>query len=393
MEETYERIAGLLYRLLKNEVLDNAEQQELDTWLATSNYNRQLLVEVMNEGLLEEDIRDLLQRDKRAAWQLVAARIDEEKKAVSLQLIKRWWPAAAILIAVLGAGAYFLLRPPVPPPVVKKEEPATDIVAGTNRATLILADNSMVVIDSNGKGALPQQGNTKVTQENSQLIYNEITKLREAAPYNILRTQRGEASGLLRLADGTTVWLNAASSIRFPVSFAGSQRVVEITGEAYFEVAKEGGRPFVVRVNNKADVTVLGTHFNVNAYDDEGALTATLLEGAVRINNGTVSGLLAPGQQAVVQGNGEIKINKDVNVEQVVSWKQGFFNFRRDSIETVMRQVARWYNAEIVYRDKITETFNGEITKQVGLSTLLRRLESTGGVHFQISGRKIIVLQ
>ena len=393
MEETYERIAGLLYRLLKNEVLDNTEQRELDTWLAASNYNRQLLVEVMNEGLLEEEIKDLLQRDKRAAWQLVAARIDEEKKVFSLPSLKRWWPAAVILIVVLGAAAWFLLRTPAPPPVVKKEEPAKDIAAGVNRATLALADGSTVMIDSNDNRTLPQQGTSKVMTENSQLIYSVIATSQEVVPYNILRTQRGEAYASLSLADGSKVWLNAASSIRYPVSFSGSQRVVEVTGEAYFEVAKAGGRPFVVKVRNKADVTVLGTHFNINAYDDEATLTTTLLEGAVKVTNNNNSSLLQPGQQAVVQANGEIKINKDADVEQAVAWKNGFFNFSRDSIKTVMRQVARWYNADVEYRGNITETFNGGIPKQVNLSRVLQLLEKTGGVHFQINGRKIIVLQ
>ncbi|HEX6169267.1 MAG TPA: FecR domain-containing protein, partial [Chitinophagaceae bacterium] len=186
-------------------------------------------------------------------------------------------------------------------------------------------------------------------------------------------------------------WLNATSSIHFPTSFAGKERRVEITGEAYFEIAKNRDMPFIVTVNN-AEVQVLGTHFNVNAYNDEENVKTTLLEGSVKFVSRDNINMLKPGQQSQLTNNGLIKLVSNVDVEEVVAWKNGMFDFENAGIETVMRQLARWYDVEIEYNGKTDDLFIAEMRRNIKLSDALKALELTGKVKFDIQGKKIIVM-
>jgi transmembrane sensor len=196
------------------------------------------------------------------------------------------------------------------------------------------------------------------------------------------------------------VWLNAASSLRFPTSFNGREREVELQGEAYFEVAKNPSMPFKVhipgkkgtRAGNGIDVRVLGTHFNINAYDDEPLVKTTLLEGAVKIVSGENVTYLNPGNQAQVDELGDMKFISNANVEEAVAWKNGLFQFRSADIETIMRQVARWYDVDIEYEKKVDEKFYVEISRNINASNVFKILELTDAVHFKIEGRKILVM-
>jgi ferric-dicitrate binding protein FerR (iron transport regulator) len=197
------------------------------------------------------------------------------------------------------------------------------------------------------------------------------------------------------LADGTKVWLNAASSVRFPVAFTGKERKVEITGEAYFEVAKDKTKPFRVKANS-SEIEVLGTHFNVNAYDDEASIKTTLLEGKVKISvpvSGRKSSYksLFPGEQAEISKDGKIKVKGHADTEEAVAWMNGHFQFKSADIKTVLRQIARWYDVEIEYRGNIDLHFTGQLTRNENVSKVLNELMLTGEVHFKIDGRKIIV--
>jgi ferric-dicitrate binding protein FerR (iron transport regulator) len=199
----------------------------------------------------------------------------------------------------------------------------------------------------------------------------------------------------LELSDGTIVWLNAASSIRFPISFAGSERKVEITGEAYFEVAKDAKRPFRVMVQSaqgSSEVEVLGTHFNINAYDDEEAVKTTLLEGAIKLSRKQATQLLKPGQQARYDAQSALSVNAGVDVEKVVAWKNVSFVFDHQDIRSIMRQISRWYDVDIVYQGVPTnETFSGIVSRKSDVWKVLKIMQANG-VHFSIEGRKIIVL-
>lgn len=305
--------------------------------------------------------------------------------------------AAAILIA-LSIGAYIIMSPAavksaivVADPVEKKIK--TDIAPGGNKAVLTLADGSSIVLDSAANGIISSQGKMKVQKlDNGLLAYSvnarQVTENDEAF-FNTISTPRG-GQYQVTLADGTRVWLNAASSIRFPVMFTGTERQVEITGEAYFEVAKNRKMPFIVKAN-ASEIEVLGTHFNVNAYDDELLTRTTLLEGSVKVKTNSHSKMLVPGQQLQMNKRGELKLFNDADLEEVVAWKEGLFIMKKADIGSVMRQIARWYNVEIIYEGSIPPgRISGDIPRNMNLSKVLKVMELMG-LHFTIEGNKLIV--
>ncbi len=266
-----------------------------------------------------------------------------------------------------------------------------DIAPGGNKATLQLADGSTIILDSSNNGNIANQGQTKIIKIDGQLAYNADGSSKEIL-YNTITTPRGGQYQLI-LADGTKVWLNAASSLHFPTSFVGKERKVTLTGEGYFEVAKNSAMPFKVDVAGKGEVEVLGTHFNVNAYADEANIKTTLLEGKVKANFGQKSLELFPNQQSVFKNESNfLQLKKDVDVNKVTSWKNGLFDFEDDDITDIMRQLARWYNVQIQYNGKITEQhFTGAIRRQVPVSQVLFMLQQAGGVEFNVINNKIEV--
>ena len=329
----------------------------------------------------------------------------------------RWrLAAAASIIVLLSAGAFLWSRRSVRDNIVKinRTVPASgvanDIAPGGNKATLTLDNGTMIALDSTAAGGLlAQQGNTRITnQASGELVYLATgDKLHPADEkqagvvfYNRVSTARG-GQYQLQLPDGTKVWLNAASSLRFPTAFTEKERVVELKGEAYFEVAKNAAMPFRVKINEGAGVEVLGTRFNLNTYEDEQMIRATLLEGSVRIKNGPSAALLVPGQQAQLTGTANIRVADDINTEEIVAWKNNHFIFRSADIHTVMRQLSRWYDVEVEYSNEAKDSkdtglkgssrFNAEIPRNTYASDVLKALELTGKVKFRIAGKKIIV--
>lgn len=306
------------------------------------------------------------------------------------------WAAllAFVLVLVAGIGGYWKWQHRAAPAVAQRSaRPAAPVVLrpGRNQAVLTLADGRTVLLDQAHLGVLAQQGGSQVQKTaDGQLIYAAGT-LAASQPllYNTVATPRG-GQYQLTLPDGSQVWLNAASSLRFPVALTGAERRVELTGEAYFEVAKDARHPFKVAARG-TEVTVLGTHFDVQAYDDEPALAATLLEGAVRLNLGAQQALLRPGQQARPRPDGTIQV-REVDVQHAVAWKNGYFVFNDEPIEAIMRQVARWYDVDVRCPSTLTnKDFNGKISRYKDAADVLRVLELTGAVHFTTQGRRITV--
>lgn len=318
---------------------------------------------------------------------------------------RRQWalPAAAAVLVILCLGGYFIfLNKPPKQKFATKTETETkiknDIAPGGNKAVLTLANGSTILLDSAANGTLSHQGNIKIQKLTNGLIaYNINSKkgtINDEVIYNTISTPRG-GEYQITLADGTKVWLNAASSIRFPVAFAGKERKVTITGEAYFEVAKNKDRPFKVEANS-TEVEVFGTHFNVNAYDDESSIKTTLLEGKVKVsitgqNINQLPEFLLPGQQADVNKEGEIKIADHVNTEEAVAWMHGHFQFTSADLQTILRQIARWYDVDIVYDGNVKLHFTGQLNKNLNVSKVFETLSLTDEVHFKIEGKKIIV--
>jgi ferric-dicitrate binding protein FerR (iron transport regulator) len=317
--------------------------------------------------------------------------------------------AAAAVLALLFAGTWFYFNTsstakPGTENIVKADHKQI-IMPGSDKAILTLSDGTAIVLDSTSNGTLALQGNSKIIKLNDQVVYNNNQQAGTAieTTYNTLSTPRG-GQYMLTLEDGTKVWLNAASSIKYPSAFNAGERTVELTGEAYFEVAKNPAKPFKVFVQGM-EIQVLGTHFNVMAYSDEAAVKTTLLEGSVKVSgtqpqtrNSSLRGTkqkpqtLAPGQQAQQSKAGELKIMNDVDLEQVVAWKNGYFQFNRDGIEVIMKQIARWYDVEISYEGKIAaREFGGKISRNSDIREIFKVLELSN-VHFRIEGKKIIVM-
>jgi len=300
---------------------------------------------------------------------------------------RRWAVAAAAAVLALMAGAYIWQQRSAPaktPPVLAAAQP---VLPGRQGAVLTLGDGSQVVLDSMANGLVATQSNAKVMLQNGQLQYNNAGNAGMVV-YNTMRTPKGRQFRL-QLPDGTEVWLNAGSSIRYPTAFTGNNREVEITGEAYFEVAQQAQKPFHVKAAGRADIEVLGTHFNINAYNNEATLNATLLQGAIRVTHGSSQVVLQPGQQARVADN--VKIVQHADMDQVMAWKNGRFNFEDVPLEEAMRQLERWYDIDVVYEKGIPDiVFVGKISKQTPLADLLTILEKTG-VHFKLEGKKLVV--
>ena len=301
---------------------------------------------------------------------------------------------AASIIGLLLLSAFILYNRDALKETVKtdvnEQRFKNDVLPGGDKATLTLADGSTVVLDEAQNGTLAEQGSSKVIKVGGKLMYDPTNKNSKEIVYNTISTPNG-GQYQLELPDGSLVWLNATSSIHFPTSFVGKERRIEITGEAYFEIAKNRDMPFVVSVNG-AEVQVLGTHFNVNAYNDEDNVKTTLLEGSVKIVQGANIDMLKPGQQSQLATDGEIKVVSNVDVDGVVAWKNGMFDFENAGIETVMRQLSRWYDVEIEYKGKTDDLFIAEMRRNIKLSDALKALELTGKVKFEIQGKKIIVM-
>lgn len=308
---------------------------------------------------------------------------------------RRWlYPAAAaaVLAVVVATAFLWRSRSPQRPLADHLPAPVHEVTPGSNKAVLTLADGSTITLDSAGNGALAQQGNVQVVQvNNGQLAYQASgSHTAGTVQYNTLAIPRG-GQFRVTLPDGTNVWINAASTLRYPTVFSGSDRTVELTGEAYFEVAKMPEKPFHVKVR-QMDIQVLGTHFNVMAYTEETSVQATLLEGAVKVHTPGAQTALRPGQQLRLEQTGRLSVVNDANLDEIVAWKNGYFQFNHETLTGVMRQIARWYDVDITYEGNIPDReFGGKISRNSSIEEVLKILELSK-IHFRIEKKKIIVI-
>ncbi len=384
MHQENNRYSELAQKWLNGTITDE-EVREFSAWY---DDNDQALDVPSGFAGSEEELRQrILSRIKRSQKQPATI--------FSLRNISRARLAAASVLIIVSGFSVFHVLNKNRPDIRKKEIVGTtvlkndSILPGGDRAVLILGDGSTVLLDTAGNGTITENAHTKVIKlNNGQLAFASGPQKDATITYNTLSTPRG-GQYALTLADGTKVWLNSASSLRFPTSF-GDERIVELTGEAYFEVARHASKPFKVKVND-TEVKVLGTHFNIMAYPDEKAINTTLLEGSVSINKQKETVLLRPGQQAQIKNDGTIGVIRNADVEQAIAWKNGVFNFNGSDIETTMRQIARWYDIEVIYEDKINEHFNGTIPRNASIEKVLQMLEYTGVVRFNMQKRKIYV--
>jgi len=343
--------------------------------------------------------KKVLERIKSDARFINQAAETEDSKPVN-KWYNGWIRVAAILIFFSAVGFYFLFNrygkvtDQNNLAVVKSSE----ILPGSTKATLTLANGKVISLDNAADGMLTKSGRTVVNKaHNEGLVYNTLADNNKIAAnidtvYNTLTTPRG-GEYKVKLPDGTNVWLNSSSSLSYPVEFSGNERRVKLTGEAYFEVAKNKDKPFYVCANNVC-VKVLGTHFNISAYNDDAEFTTTLLEGSVLVTKNSKQRLLKPSQQAVVKNNTDLINVSDASINQVMAWRNGYFVFNDDNISTIMKKLSRWYDVDIEYRGNFENLrFGGTFYRSKGITELLNNLEKIGNVHFKITGRRIIVMQ
>jgi len=313
-----------------------------------------------------------------------------------IRRIPAWigWAAAAAVILVTLVSLPYLKSSKQSPSIAAGQSAKYDAAPGKKAAVLTLADGRQVTLDSADGGTIGRQGNSTVINLKGALAYNAAgdpahSSGTDETAYNTLSTNASNHYQLI-LPDGSHIWLNAASSVKFPVSFSSRERSVEITGEAYFEIAKDARRPFLVHYKDMT-VQVLGTSFNVNAYTDEQTVATTLLDGSVKVLRGNDHTLLAPGQQVQLSSAG-MKVLSDINTDEIVAWKDNEFYFRKADIRGIMRQLARWYNIKVDYEGQnITERFYARIPRSVPLSEILKALSLTGKVHFRTGERTVTV--
>jgi transmembrane sensor len=356
------------------------------------------LVERWYQQLVETGEWKWAKGEKEMMQKLIEARLmrkmkaEPEKRIFYLRRRNQRWAAATVIFLLAGFSYFFLIHRPSKSTEVA-EVLNNDVKAPqSNKAVITLANGKKVFLDSVGNGALAIQGNVKLVKfANGKIAYEHHSgEISTKMEYNTLSNPRGSKVINMVLSDGSKVWLDVGSSITYPVAFSENERKVFITGEAYFEVAHDASKPFFVN-SGSMNIRVLGTHFNVNAFEDDGPdIKVTLLEGKVKVNNKNAKGLLKPGEQAVVSN--KIKILDDVDLDEVMGWKNGYFEFNNSSLQNVLNQVSRWYNVAVVYQgNNKPRQFMGEIQRDLNLSEILKILEKNS-VNFQIEGKKIIVL-
>jgi ferric-dicitrate binding protein FerR (iron transport regulator) len=310
---------------------------------------------------------------------------------------------AAIILLFISTGLYFYSNRVISEPEQFAEiDVRNDILPGYNKAILTLADGSKISLDDAANGLLASQGNIAITKtDNGQIVYekNNVDKskfMSNRSAINTIQTPKG-GKYQIRLPDGSKVWLNSASTLSYPTTFAGNERKVQLKGEAYFEISPNKNVPFRVESENQI-VEVLGTHFNINSYDDEDYVKTTLLEGSVKVilssnpNEVSKTRLLKPGEQSLTKSSQSGIRIENVDTEKAVAWKNGYFKFRNTPIKEIMREIERWYDVELVYEGKIpSDEFTGFISNDVKISAVLKIMEESGGVRFTVKGKKLKV--
>jgi len=396
----FEAIAYLLKKQLNGD-LSTDEKVELDKWLSESPDNQALLNRLLNPEQLKSDLKVFYSAKENILQKLrnripLSALKDTPQKTTVRKisfLHYRIMKYAALLILLIGIGSLIWLKTRTTENTITQIQPVKNMIRpGTNKAVLTLGNGSKIILDESRQGVIAQEEGTNISVKDNQLSY----QAKNETGSDVLNTMSTPRGGQFRLVlqDGTAVWLNAQSSITYPVRFTEKERKVSITGEVYFEVAKDPARPFIVDLQSRATIEVLGTHFNVNAYEEESSMNTTLLEGSVVIRNEKNKHVLKPNQQARLGGDASIRLVElgKSSLNEVMAWKNGAFYFEEADIKTVMKQLARWYDFEIVYTGEIKEKFHLDIQRSTSIENVFRILEETRGVHFRIEGKKIIAM-
>jgi ferric-dicitrate binding protein FerR (iron transport regulator) len=392
MDEGAYRIAYLIARYIRG-TLTESEHDELDQWVEASDKNMLLFEELTDEKNIEANLEWMDKTTTERNLELIKKKIEFNPGHKNLKTKVWFYSAAASVILLIAAfGIYKIINNKQGKftSIVKNDQ--TGIVPGGNKAILTLGNGSVIDLVSAPSGLIERDHGTIIKKpKDGEIVYNDSnSNSNHAADYNILVTPKG-GQYKVQLPDGSLVWLNAESSLKYPTAFSTSERMVELKGEGYFEIKKDESKPFKVRLADGSEVKVLGTHFNIMAYENERYKDVTLLQGSVEILKGNTVQKLAPGQQGRIISSKIILVSSS-DTDQVTGWKNGQFIFRDADIESIMRQVARWYDVGIKYEDTKTQHFNATISRKEPVSRLLNLLEETNEVHFKIKNKTIYVL-
>ena len=382
---------------LLNEWYDAAEEDEIES-VFTQGAGES------GDSIKNRGLSRLLRAIDQDAPQHEATETEEyDDKRIKWEKPIQWMAAASVILVIIAAATYFSARRSTGKQTARvetiKAHPNNDIPPVGNKARLMLEDGSSILLEETKDGLLKKEAGIEIHKDKGQLTYRASGETAGTATTSLhtLVTPRGSQYRLV-LPDGSKVWLNTASSLQFPASFHGKERRVLLNGEAYFEITKNAAMPFRVTTASSPEspggmqVEVLGTHFNIMSYADEGTVNTTLLEGSVKVSGGAASSLLKPGEQASLNKTaGRISISH-ADIEETIAWKNGLFRFDGATIETVMKQLARWYDVEVIYKGNVTKHFRGMISRSVSISQVLKMLELTSEVHFKIDGPTITVM-
>jgi len=371
---------------------DMAEVEELYAWLKSSGAHRTLLTTMQRE--FEKTMGEHHEIPSEVSDKIETRLLQDISRGKVVPLGQRTglrWIAAAVIVLLAGGVIYYMtVLSSQHSPVIADNSIAVDsgdIAPGTNKAVLTLANGDMVTLDSAGNQVI-NQGHTLVRQKNGQLEY-AVQGNGDAVVYNTLTVPRGGQFNII-LPDGSHVWLNAASTMRYPTAFKGNRREIELQGQAYFEVAPNASQPFFVKANS-VEVQVLGTSFDVMAYNDEKSINTTLINGSVSVKMGGSEQRLKPGQQVIADPASGSMVVRTADVDQVIAWKTGFFEFDNATMADITRQLARWYDIDVSYNQTGNgRLFGGRISRSLPLSDILHMLEANGPT-FLLSGRKLTV--
>ncbi|MBL7734991.1 MAG: FecR domain-containing protein [Chitinophagaceae bacterium] len=388
------RLEALFLRYVRDGLSDAEETELLQLWLDPDLASRR--AQILN-GFYDQlpENRDMSAKEADLVFERIVQkqpRLDRLPAKTGWAVWRRAAVAASLLLA-LGVGGYFFLfnKESRRSKEITQTSLQGDIIAPErNRAAITLANGQTIYLDSASNGSLTMQGNVKLVKlDEGKIAYEAGGDSSGELSYNTLSNPRGSRVIDVTLADGTRVWLNAGSSINYPVAFTGSERKILVEGEAYFEVAHDIRKPFIVS-KGETIIKVLGTHFNVNAYDDETDTRITLLQGAVQVANRQYAAVIKPGEQAIVKA-GKIDVAAGADLEQVMSWKEGYFRMKGTDLGSLMRQVARWYDVQVEYENGIPAArFGGLINREVSLPDMLKALEQYG-IYSRFDKGKIIV--
>lgn len=374
-----------LFREYMNQSCSEQDKEKLFAMMADMENDGKLYE--MIDRVMAEPGEEITIEEERADEILAVLQqaIPRKHKRGRLVSVARWAAAAAV-----GFGVLYLLYPASKPLKDQQQITAQDVQPASHGAVLTLGDGRQVTLDSLGKGVIATQGGTNISLAHGTIAYDDHRAAE--VNYNTLSTPKGRLFHLV-LPDGSDVWLNAASAVTYPTSFSGKERVVTLKGEAYFEIRPDAKTPFKVKLANNTEVRVLGTAFNINAYENEHAIATTLINGSVQINTGNNSSMLKPGYQANVTHTAPgIQVTR-VDTSQVLAWKNGVFNFEDADVQAVMKQLERWYDIDVQYENGIPGiTFGGKMDRNLTLSNIIRMLEISD-VHCRLEGKKLIIRQ